>query len=382
MSNIFPLKREWTQDTNNIDITFYITKDNKLCINSSIQENLSNIHSSYSNYTARSFVFNDGTVKCFNYSISNEYIPGTTQLIDKNIVQLSGRSDFKNYTVFTGLSKNLDIYCIANSKYYKYLPEYDTPDILQKITSFPEDDKPCKVITNAQIIKVISMKGNVYLYGGFINNIGFHIWTKLNLSNIVQLSSLDWTERNMYALDENGDVWYTYNPRYTQYPISEKIESLHNIKRIIEYHEGTYLLAQDINNKIYILHKANIIWEATDYKELIAWNSKIIDIDGGLYNFTITEDENEITINIDAEPYDTLVKGDEYDLRLVHPVIEFPPYIILDIDHYMYEYNSTKYTNLKYKYRFKLNQNISADGTRNVVNYVALFCKNTLSSCI
>ena len=280
---------------------------------------------------------------------------------------------YKNGETFNIFNKLITSMDPLPSPPYRYLHKFTFENL-------PKDELVYKAsIFRAGEGYIITQKGNLYVFNN--NYIGIEPNTKLyktNISNVVEFQPkhYQWGGYS-YAITEDGSLYYVLNnPRSNNFVKMEGLPRIVANNKVYEYDHSNNITVLGEDGKFYFISEDHVerIIELPedvvmkDYSQLnrclyvLSEDNKVYQ-----YNFiAVTDnDTNELT-------YDLNELGVINTLDISDPIISSPiPYVDIPIDHYSCEYNSTKYTNLIYLYRFALHQNISNDGSRNVVNYVA-----------
>ena len=293
--------------------------------------------------------------------------------------------------------KNGEVYNIYNG-YNKSMEPFPVPPYrtVTKMTfsNLPKDEIIYKVSNYRGFDGgyILTQKGNVYVVPSNFPTLDTQAnLTKLNISNVVDISPAHWNSQTTYILTEDGSLYYVKGNMWNT-PIT-KIEGLPRIKNHIRGFEenersyGIIVLGEDnkfyhvMNDTIYNIIEIPNGEEPIDYQET-GTRLYLVTSDNKHYEYYIQPVADSETEEITFPNVKTIFS----DVQLLYygdPIStdNVVPYVDLDINYYTTEYRSSKYTNLVYLYRFALEQNISNDGLRNVVNYVTSK-KWTPSGCL
>ena len=219
---------------------------------------------------------------------------------------------------------------------------------------------------------ILTMKGNVYYV---FNNNKQSVKKLSNISNVTDIAWDSWLSYN-FCITEDGSVYYNLinnnsNNFYTK--STTRIEGIDDAKEFTFHNNSSLwnLISSHTPNKFYVTYLGDLI-HTFEFEENVIhsyiYNGYSIFVfeDGTMHTFhhILNGETNEWSLNDLG-----INQIDVTNLR--NMVVEQPaPYVNIPIDYYTYTYNPAG-TGLTFQYRFGLNQNISNDGSRNVVNYVA-----------
>lgn len=249
---------------------------------------------------------------------------------------------------------------LLGSRYdgYEYFP-------YQEITNaLPNNELVFKAILGWVNIFILTLKGNFYVYS-IVNKT-----TTFITSNITDFSSSG--AQSNYLITSDGKLLHHWVNTNTIY----EVEGITDAKQV-GYYNNTTLFDKVVcithSGEIYmvfdhsVMHKYDMeLPEDAMITNSVGWDAYIVcNNNENTYKTydTVNDETGEITFNIIDRNFKFLDINTD----------TMPPYIDIPIDYQTIDYTSNTYTNLNYKIRFGLDQNISVDGTRNVVNYVALF---------
>ena len=256
-------------------------------------------------------------------------------------------------------------------------------------SNLPENDRVVYKAGFGITCFIITAKGNLYVNGSR-NMLSYNSkvnknFFKVDLENVVDVTYDEWNLKCIYVLTADGVLHYTDSPYPPDFGYISDVTCLPcRVKRICLQGGKNYVILVECEDESYhIIYKNQLLYsfdkEVTEGKTLyhLPFNRFLaIDYNTGDYDCHYIQSlpydgENDVYTDCPVYLYETTDKMPQMtNIRrpLEEPIL---PNVDLDIDYYTTEYRSSKYTDLKYLYRFALHQNISNDGLRNVVNYVA-----------
>ena len=317
--------------------------------------------------------------------ISGSYLYNVTQLNNAYPVYAGVSHSFTkildeetNYTdcyngAYCVVTKNGDLYIFGRSNNGQ-LPLSIVPDNSDIVPPtkiiLPNNEKAfmARIWSSLECV-ILTLKGNVYRF-----NLKTETFNKLDISNITHMCLGDCN--HLHLVGEDGSLYYAS----TNGGSIVKFSDITDAKSVWgdNSNSGMYAVVLTHSNKVYFTYNSNIIYtyELEDDIPLAGCDSatylhtaKFSTASGKIYCFSRPNDSFDYYLSNIYEPNLKEFKVENYGI-----------YINLDIDNYEYEYKSN-ISNITYKFKFIMYQNLNIDGTRNVVNYVTSK-KWTPSGCL
>lgn len=327
---------------------------------------------SHHNHVACYVIYLDGSISYLND-------PEALYYPNEKVVWISGRKMDKKYLMMTYNTINNKCYYLFNDlgegdKYRCWSDQVVGSIYEVNLNELPSGDRDLyKSIWTMCGLLFMTMKGNLYFKPYLVDGVEQPLH-KVNTSNISDVLHMTGYHNLFLTKDHHivyGNAISSGNSHIYQVNPDPICTDFLYCGGSNNRDSNKFRIVKDNPKEFTILSNDGIEIASYEFEDNIdsIWyqgESMVLLENGDAYYMSMKLDNTTDSYYVTAKKCMTI---DMSTYRGRYYVFEHPTYITLDIDAYSYEYNPSK-TNIKYKYRFALHQNISNDGTRNVVNYV------------